>query len=455
MAGSAVMDAHHDPFVWLGRNLSNGSDMPFGLGTPEALRHVYVIGQTGAGKTTLLRNMVLQRIEAGEGVALIDPHGDVAEDLLDHFPRSRARDLVYFEPAAADFPIAFNPLQNVPSDQRALVAAGLVSAFKSIWRDSWGPRLEYILGYAIATLLEVENTSLLGINRLLSDPDYRAQIVSAVRDPFIRAFWTDEFDRYDERYLRDAIGPVQNKLGQFSRSPFLRHILGQIENKIDFRHMLDNRRVFIANLSKGRIGPEPANLLGALLVAQFKHAAMTRADQPEYERRAFHLVLDEFHNFTTDSIAEALSEARKYGLGLTLAHQFVAQLSEEIRPAVFGNVGTLISFRVGAADAEHLAREFGQIFSAEQFCDLERHEIFVRTLEAGRPRTPFRGMTYPPIVRNTKRREKLIEHSRQKYATPREKVERRLHRWLNSPSKRDDRVGRVRHKVADKNYYRT
>lgn len=426
------MDAHHDSFVWLGRNLSNGSDEPFGLAASDSLRHAYVIGQTGAGKTTLLRNIVLQRIEGGEGVAIIDPHGDVAEDILDHFPKSRARDLVYFEPAAADFPIAFNPLQNVPSEQRALVTAGLVSAFKSIWQDSWGPRLEYILGYAIATLLEVENTSLLGINRLLSDPDYRAQIVPAVRDPFIRAFWTDEFDRYDERYLRDAIGPVQNKLGQFSRSPFLRHILGQVGNKIDFRHMLDHGRVFIANLSKGRIGPEPANLLGALLVAQFKHAAMTRADRPEHERRAFHLVLDEFHNFTTDSIAEALSEARKYGLGLTLAHQFVEQLSEEIRPAVFGNVGTLISFRVGATDAAHLAREFGQAFTAEQFCDLEKHEIFVRTMENGRPRAPFRGTTYPPMGRKHQRREKLIRYSRQKYATPRKKVERRLHRWLNN-----------------------
>lgn len=417
-------------WIWLGRNLSLGSDTGFGLGEADACRHIYIIGQTGAGKTTLIQNMVLQRVHAGQGVALIDPHGDVAEAILDRFPPARARDLVYFDPATSDFPAAFNPLQNVPPEQRALATAGLVSAFKSIWADSWGPRLEYILGYTIATLMEVENTSLLGINRMLSDDEYRAGIVAQVRDPFIRAFWTDEFANYDKRYLREAIGPVQNKLGQFVRSPLLRNIVGQVGNRLNFRHIMDTGRVFVANLSKGKLGPEPANLLGALLVAQFKHAAMTRADLPETERRIFHLFIDEFHNFTTDSIAEALSEVRKYGLSLTLAHQFLDQLSEEIRPAVFGNVGTLIAFRVGAADARRMAEEFGQAFVAEQFTDLEKHEIFVRTLENGQPRVPFRGVTYPPFHSRTGRREKIVAHSRQRFTLPRAKVERRLQAWI-------------------------
>jgi energy-coupling factor transporter ATP-binding protein EcfA2 len=418
-----------DPIL-LCRDQSNGSDTPFGLGEEDACRHVYVVGQTGVGKTTLLQNLALQRIHAGQGVAFIDPHGDVAEAILDRYPRERTNDLIYFEAGAADFPIAFNPLENVPPRQRALVTAGLVSAFKSIWADSWGPRLEYILGYAIATLIEVENTSLLGIGRLLSDASYRTHIVAQVRDPFIRAFWEDEFAHYEPRYLREAIGPVQNKLGQFARSPLLRNILGQVGNKLDFRHILDHGRVFVANLSKGRLGPEPSNLLGALLVAQFKHAAMTRADIPEHERRVFHLFIDEFHNFTTDSIAEALSEARKYALSLTLAHQFIAQVSEAVRPAVFGNVGTLVCFRVCGTDARDLAAEFGQAYIAEQFCDLEKHEVFVKTLEDGRPRAPFRGQTYPPLHALNGRREKLVAHSRQRFTTPSAKVERRLRAWL-------------------------
>lgn len=429
----------NDDLIYFGQKLSHGADEPFGLGEADACRHVYIIGQTGAGKTTLLRNIVLQRIRAGQGVALIDPHGDVADELLDHFPTERTLDLVYFDPASADFPIAFNPLANVPPDQRALVTAGLVSAFKSIWQESWGPRLEYILGFTIAALLEAENTTLLGINRMLSDEAYRARIVAQVRDPFIRAFWTDEFAHYEKRYQREAVGPVQNKLGQFARSPLLRNIIGQVGNKLDFRHMMDTGRVFIANLSKGRLGDEPANLLGALLVAQFKHAAMTRADLPETERRVFHLMIDEFHNFTTASIAGALSEIRKYGLSLTLAHQFIDQLTDDIRPAVFGNVGTLIAFRVGSADAEHMAREFGQEFTAGQFSDLQKHEIFVRTLEGGQPRAPFRGLTYPPILNPTHRKEKLIGHSRQKYATPREKVERRLQDWMKAEPRAPER----------------
>jgi hypothetical protein len=420
-----------DP-IYFGQRIAYASEIPFGIGGADARRHIYIVGQTGAGKSTLLRNVIVQHIAAGHGVALLDPHGDLADELLDHFPAARADDLIYFHPADTDFPVAFNPLANVPAAQRPLAAAGLVSAFKSIWRDSWGPRLEYILANTLAALMAVPNTSLLGVNRMLADAGYRAWVVRQVRDPFVRAFWTEEFARYDPRFLREAVAPIQNKLGQLLLSPALRNILGQVRTKIDLRFVMDTGRVFIANLAKGKLGTEPANLLGALLAAQFQHAALTRADMPEADRRDFHLLIDEFHNFTTDSFATALAEARKYRLNLVLAHQYLDQLTPEVRAAVFGNVGTVIAFRVGHLDAAALADEFGQEFRAEQFADLDRHEILVRTLNDGVPGAPFRGRTLPPLAGRPARREKLLRHGRQKFATPRAKVEARLLGWLGN-----------------------
>ena len=423
----------NDDTIIFGQRIAYGSEPPFGLGVVDARRHVYVVGQTGTGKSTLLRNVILQHIAAGHGVALLDPHGDLAEELLDHFPSARADDLIYFDPADADFPVAFNPLARVPAPQRALAVAGLVAAFKSIWRESWGPRLEYILANTLAALMEAPNTSLLGVSRMLADEGYRAWVVRQVRDPFVRAFWNDEFAHYDPRFLREAVAPIQNKLGQLLLSPALRHVVGQVRSRIDLRHVMDTGRVFIANLSKGRLGPEPANLLGALLAAQFQHAALTRADLPESARRDFCLVIDEFHNFTTDAFATTLAEARKYRLSLVLAHQYLDQLMPEVRAAVFGNVGTVIAFRVGHLDAEALAAEFGQEFSAGQFADLDRHEIFARTLNDGTPSVPFRGRTLPPLANHHTRRERLRRHGRMKFATPRAQVEARLLGWLANP----------------------
>ena len=427
VVGSAAMK---DVTIYFGHHDAYASETPFGLGAVDARRHTYIIGQTGSGKTTLIRNIILQHLEAGHGVALLDPHGDLADELLDHFPPSRADDLVYLNPADGEFPIAFNPLAHVSKRERPLVAAGLVSAFKSIWRDSWGPRLEYILANTIAALLEAQNTSLLGVNRMLTDEDYRAWVVRQVRDPFVRAFWTNGFAHYDARFMREAIAPIQNKLGQLLLSPLLRNILGQVQSKLDLRFMMDTGRVLIANLAKGRLSAEPANLLGAMLAAQFQHAAMSRANVPEDERRDFDLIVDEFQNFTSDSLATALAEARKYRLRLTLAHQYIDQLVPAIRSAIFGNVGTLVVFRVGHADASLLHQEFGRAFAAEQFADLDAHEVFVRTMTDGTPREPFRGKTLPPIQRRVGRRKKLIHHSRQRFATPRAIVEDKLRRWL-------------------------
>ncbi len=416
--------------IYIGHRSGWGGDSLFGIQAEDARHHTYIIGKTGSGKTTLLRNMIIQHLYHGSGLALLDPHGDLADELLDHFPTSRADDLVYFNPSDLDFPIGLNLLANVPSDDRHLVASGITAALKSIWRDSWGPRMEYILYNALAALLDCRNTSLLGVNRMLTDAEYRAWVIRQVKDPFVRNFWAEEFAGYDPRFVREAIAPIQNKIGQFLMNPPIRNILGQVRTKIDFRFMMDTGRVFIANLSKGKLGADKANLLGSLLTTQFQLAAMSRADTPETERRDFHLFIDEFHNFTTDSFAAILAEARKYRLCLTLSHQYIDQLSPEARQAVFGNTGTMIAFRIGHTDAELLAKEFANTFITGQFVELDRYQIFIRLLENGAPSTPFPAKTLPALDHPHTRRHKLIQRSRERFATRRVIVEEKLSRWL-------------------------
>lgn len=419
-----------DDTIYIGYRQGWGDDLPIGIQTEDARHHIYVIGKTGSGKTTLLRNMILQHLYLGHGLALLDPHGDLADELLDHFPASRADDLVYFNPGDLDFPIGLNLLANVPRDSRHLVASGIVGAFKSIWPDSWGPRMEYILYNALAALLDCQNTSLLGVNRMLMDPDYRAWVIRQVKDPFVRNFWVEEFAGYDARFVREAIAPIQNKLGQFLMNPPIRNILGQVQSTINFRFMMDTGRVFIANLSKGKLGPDKANLLGSLLATQFQLAAMSRTNTPEAERRDFHLFIDEFHNFTTDSFAAILAEARKYRLCLTLSHQYLDQLTPEVRQAVFGNAGTMIAFRIGHTDAELLAKEFASTFIPGQFVELDRYHIFIRLLEDGFASIPFPAKTLAALDNRHMHRDNLIQRSRERFAASRARVETKINRWL-------------------------
>lgn len=418
--------------IYIGQRDIWGEPRLFGLAAADRQQHVYVIGKTGSGKTTLLRNLLIQHIASGHGVGLIDPHGDLADELLNHIPPHRADHLVYFNPGDSEHPIGLNLLANVAPDDRHLVASGIVGAFKSIWRDSWGPRLEYILYNALAALLECPNTTLLGVNRLLTDDTYRRWVVNQVNDPFVRAFWTEEYAGYDARFQREAIAPIQNKVGQFLLNPVLRNILGQVRNRISFPFMMDTGRIFIANLAKGRLGHEKSSLLGSLLATQFQLAAMQRTNQPESERKDFYLFIDEFQNFTTDAFASILAEARKYRLCLTLSHQYIEQVPLPIRQAVFGNVGTLISFRIGHVDAEALEKEFALVFAAQQFVDLDRFEVLVRTLDGGVPVEPFRGKSLPPFDHQVGRREKLIHRSREKYASRRAVIEDKLNRWVTS-----------------------
>jgi energy-coupling factor transporter ATP-binding protein EcfA2 len=426
-ADSGTMNDQH---ITIGERHGWRDSQPFGIAAIDERQHIYIIGKTGSGKTTLLRNLILQHIALGHGVGVIDPHGDLAEELLNHIPPSRADHLVYFNPGDLEFPIGLNVIGNVTSDGRHLVASGVVSAFKAIWRDSWGPRLEYILYNAVSALLECRNQTLLGVNRLLIDDEYRAKVIRQVKDPFIRAFWAEEYENYDERFKREAIAPIQNKIGQFLLNPVIRNILGQIKKKVDIPFVMDNGRLFIANLSKGQLGHDKANLLGSLLVTQFQLGAMARSNRPESERRDFYLFIDEFQNFSTDAFASILAEARKYRLCLTLSHQYIDQLPLPIRQAVFGNVGTLIAFRIGYTDAEVMAKEFGNTIPAIALADLDRYEAVVKLLVDSSNLEPFRAKMLPPLKNRIGRKEKLIGLSRERFAMARRLIEDKLNRWM-------------------------
>ena len=409
-----------------------GGEKPFGISRADRRQHLYAIGKTGTGKTTLLRNLICQDIERGNGVGLIDPHGDLAEEILDCIPSWRSDHVLYFNPADSDFPIGFNVVRSSLGARRYLESSGLVGAFKHLWRDSWGPRLEYILYASVAAPMECENVSLLGVPRMLVDAQFRAWVLRQVRDPIVLSFWEKEFARFDKRFLAETIAPIQNKVGQLLMAAPLRNVFGQVKSNVDPRFIMDNKRIFIANLSKGRLGEDKANLLGSLLVSKFQSAAMERADMPEASRKDFYLFIDEFPNFSTESFAGILSEARKYRLNLTLSHQYIDQMTKEVKDAVFGNVGSLVSFRTGHRDAVVLANEFGSGYAPEQFTDLPNYQIRVKLLNCGEYGEPFLGKTTPPLSYFHGHRQNLMKRSRERFGTRRDVVESKIRRWLQN-----------------------
>ncbi len=414
-----------------GRTNFRGQLRPFGIKTDDRRRHMYVIGKTGMGKSTLLENMIVQDIRAGRGLAFVDPHGDTVEKLLDYIPSYRMNDVVYFNPSDVDFPIAFNVLESINATQRALTASGLVSIFKKIWADSWGPRLEYILRNTILALVEYPGSTLLGVTRMLVDRDYQRKVVASLSDPIVKAFWQTEFNGYEQKFRTEAVAPIQNKIGQFLSSSVIRNIVGQPKSTIDMREIMDSGKILLLNLSKGRIGEDNAALLGAMMITKIQLAAMSRIDIPEKERRDFFLYVDEFQNFATESFANILSEARKYHLDLIMAHQYIEQLDETVRAAVFGNVGTIITFRVGATDAEFLAKEYMPIFTETDLVNLTKFDMYLKLMIDGVASEPFSASGLPPVLAQAPEglAETVAKVSRERYAKTREIVEEKITRW--------------------------
>lgn len=402
----------------------------FGIKPDDRRRHMYVIGKTGVGKTTLIENMVVQDIREGRGVAVVDPHGEFASMMLDFVPRERVEDVVYFNPADLDFPIAFNAIEQVAVEYRHLVAAGLMAVFKKIWVDAWSARMEYILSNTLLSLLEVPDSTLLGVNRMLADKSYRQDIVGRLNDPVVKAFWLNEFEKYDDRFRAEAVAPIQNKVGQFVSNPLIRNVIGQTKSKINLREVIDGKKILIVNLSKGLIGEENSALLGAMLVTKLQLAAMSRVDTAESERADFYLYVDEFQNYATDSFANILSEARKYRLNLILAHQYLEQLPETVRSAIFGNVGTIVAFRIGAEDAEFMEQEFAPEFAANDLLNLPKFNFYIKLMIDGTASKAFSATNLPPPpIPAESARDDIIRLSQKHYGTPRQDVEEAIRQW--------------------------
>lgn len=436
-----------------------GVKRPFGIKTDDRRRHMYVIGKTGMGKSTMLENMIIQDIRSGRGLAVVDPHGDLVEKVLRYIPSFRINDVVYLNPSDVDFPIAFNILEAINPAQRHLVSSGLIAIFKKLWVDSWGPRLEHILRNTILALIEFPGATLLGVTRMYVDKEYRRKVVDHITDPIIKSFWRDEFAAFNDKFRVEAVSPIQNKIGQYLSSSIIRNIVGQPKSTIDMREIMDNKKILLLNLAKGRIGEDNAALLGAMIITKIQLAAMSRIDIEETQRRDFFLYVDEFQNFATESFANILSEARKYRLDLIIAHQYIEQLDEKVQAAVFGNVGTIICFRVGAGDAEFLAKEFTPIFEEPDLLNLTKYDMYLKLMIDGVASEPFSATGLPPVPNPDNLEDRVIKVSRERYAKNREIVEDKISRWtgvsdatpesegygrgqMDRPPRRDERPSR-------------
>ena len=407
-----------------------GRDDKFGIRIDDLTRHMYIIGKTGMGKTEMLKNMAIQDVLSGRGVGIIDPHGEFSEGVLDFVPRERIKDVVYFNPADYDHPVGLNLLEDVGYDQRHLVASGLMGVFKKIWIDVWSARMEYILNNTILALLEYPDATLLDVNRMMANKNFRKEVLNYVKDPIVKAFWTDEFAQYTDRLASEATAAIQNKIGQFTVAPLIRNIVGQKKSTIDMRAIMDEGKIFIMNLSKGRIGEENSRLLGAMAITKLYLAAMSRIDVPEHERRNFILYVDEFQNFASQAFEGILSEARKYKLSLILAHQYIAQMEEGVREAVFGNIGTLVTFRIGAEDAEFIEKEFSPDFSIEDLVNISRFGIILKLMIDGVTSRAFSARTLPPFQQiHESYRAEIIKSSQEQFSIPREKMEETIAKW--------------------------
>jgi type IV secretory pathway TraG/TraD family ATPase VirD4 len=365
----------------------------FGIRQADRRAHMYIVGKTGTGKSTLLETLVSQDLKGGQGLALLDPHGDLVERVLARMPEERKADLIYFNVPDRANPLGFNPLERVPGSQRALAASQLLEAFKKLWSEFWGPRTEHILRNVLLALLDQPEATLADILRLLDDHAYRVRAVERVANAQVRAFWLREYESYARTFRTEAIAPIQNKVGAFLANPILHQVLTQTRSAFNVRRVMDEGKILLVNLAKGKIGEDTASLLGSLLVTSLGVAALSRAGVPESERRDFWVYLDEFHTFTTLSTAGMLSELRKYRVGLILAHQYLSQLDRQIRDSILGNVGTFISFRLGATDAGLIEPEVLPEFSASDLMRLPNYHIYLKLMVERVVSSPFSAQT--------------------------------------------------------------
>ncbi len=415
----------------------------FGIKPEDRRRHFYLLGKTGVGKSTVFKNMFIADVLRGEGACFIDPHGEAVEELLDFIPPERIDDVVYFDPTDIENPVGFNLLELEDKSQRDLIADGVVEVFKKQFGDSWGPRLQYILTNAVATLLEAQNTTLLAVIRILMDNNYRKFVLKQVDDPILLKFWEDEFAQMssNRRLVTEAVSPIQNKVGRFISSAVIRNIIGQVKSTIDLREIMDEGKILLINLAQGKLGEETASLLGGMIITRLQSTAMERTDLPFDERRDFYLFVDEFQNFATESFAKILSEARKYKLDLMMTNQYIDQLSLTVRQAIFGNVGTLGSFVVSQSDAAILEKEFAPNVSADDLVSLDSHAMYIKLCIDGMTSVPFSAKSLPPRYTPYGLRNEVIKASREKYAMDREVIEDKISRW--SKQKYSDKGNRT------------
>ncbi len=436
--------------IFFAKTNFRNQETEFGIRKPDRRQHMYIVGKTGTGKTTLLKTIALQDIERGEGVAIVDPHGEFVEEVLEKIPKERINDVVYFNPADTEYPMGFNILEVPDPKYKHLVSSDLMGIFTKIWANVWSARMEYILHNCILALLDTPGSTLLGITRILVDKDYRQKVVNNLKDPVVKAFWVNEYEQWRDQFRNEAIAPIQNKVGQFLNTSLIRNIVGQEKSTLKIPEIMNNRRILLVNVAKGRVGEDNSNLIGAMLVTKIQLAAMERVRMPQEKRKNFYLYVDEFQNFVTESFASILSEARKYGLNLVVAHQYISQLttdtSTRVRDAVFGNVGTLISFRVGAADAEFLEKEFSPEFNALDLVNIPNFNVYLKLMIDGLTSRPFSAkiMPPPPLEKKEEYVDKIIEESRKRYSRNRQEVEEEITEWSGMA------VGRARKERKEK-----
>ncbi len=414
---------------FFGETNFHGQQIPFGIKRSDRRRHLYTVGKSGSGKSKLLELLIRNDILAGKGVGVLDPHGDLVDNILKMIPENRVKDVVILDPSDLNFPVAFNPIEEVPQHLKIRVTIGFIEIFKKLFGANWTPRLEHVLRYTTLALLDTPGTTILSILKMLSDKNYRQTIVRNIQDNVVKNFWVNEFAGWSEKFDNEAITPLLNKVGQFVSTNMIRNIVGQPKNLIDFRDIMDNKKIFLMKVSKGILGEENAALLGAIVVTKIYQSAMSRADIPEEEREDWYLYVDEFHNFATDTFDEILSEARKYRLNLMIAHQFLGQLSERIRTTTFGNVGSIVSFRVGGEDARVLAEEFNPRFAERDLINLGVREFYVKMSVDGEITEAFSGRTLEMNIPKEHHAKEAVAFSRAHFARPLKEVEDILQQW--------------------------